>query len=99
VSFRLIRRRPRPTAFSVNRRAIPCGPGYGFPAARRIARRSLALEYEKAELTLRDAGIRSTIVCFGSARIPAREQAESEMRIPAALDERGKRRRLRLSAY
>ena len=34
-----------------------------------------ALEYEKAELMLRDAGIRSTIVCYGSARIPSREQA------------------------
>jgi len=59
-----------------------------------------ALEYEKAELTLRDAGIRSTIVCFGSARIPAREQAESEMRIARGTSERRQaRRRLRLSAY
>ncbi len=40
-----------------------------------------ALEYEKAELVLRDAGIRSTIVCYGSARIPSREQAENEHRM------------------
>jgi uncharacterized protein (TIGR00730 family) len=59
-----------------------------------------ALEYEKAELTLRDAGIRSTVVCFGSARIPSREQAESEMRIARGKNEREQaRRRLRLSAY
>jgi uncharacterized protein (TIGR00730 family) len=35
-----------------------------------------ALEYEKAELALRAAGIRSTVIVFGSARIPAPEQAE-----------------------
>ncbi|WP_225889997.1 LOG family protein [Indioceanicola profundi] len=34
-----------------------------------------ALEYEKAELGLRAWGIRSTIVVFGSARIPSPEQA------------------------
>src|ERR1700675_4290387 len=34
-----------------------------------------ALEYEKAELTLRDWGIRSTVIVFGSARIPSPEQA------------------------
>jgi uncharacterized protein (TIGR00730 family) len=36
-----------------------------------------ALEYSKAELLLRDAGIRSTVICFGSARIPSAEQAEA----------------------
>ena len=36
-----------------------------------------ALEYSKAELTLRDWGVRSTIVVFGSARIPSPEQAEA----------------------
>jgi uncharacterized protein (TIGR00730 family) len=36
-----------------------------------------ALEYGKAELLLRDWGIRSTIIVFGSARIPAPEQAEA----------------------
>lgn len=34
-----------------------------------------ALEYAKAELALRDWGIRSTIIVFGSARIPSPEQA------------------------
>lgn len=33
------------------------------------------LEYAKAELALRDAGIRSTVVVFGSARIPSPEEA------------------------
>ena len=33
------------------------------------------LEYAKAELLLRDWGIRSTIICFGSARYPSPEQA------------------------
>ncbi len=59
-----------------------------------------ALEYEKAELTLRDAGIRSTVVCFGSARIPSREQAESEMRVASGkLERQQASRRLRQSAY
>ena len=35
-----------------------------------------ALEYGKAELLLRDWGVRSTVVVFGSARIPSPEQAE-----------------------
>jgi uncharacterized protein (TIGR00730 family) len=34
-----------------------------------------ALEYAKAELAVRDWGIRSTIIVFGSARIPSPEQA------------------------
>jgi predicted Rossmann-fold nucleotide-binding protein len=34
-----------------------------------------ALEYSKAELALRDWGVRSTVVVFGSARIPAPERA------------------------
>ena len=34
-----------------------------------------ALEYSKAEFALRDWGIRSTIIVFGSARIPSPEQA------------------------
>jgi uncharacterized protein (TIGR00730 family) len=36
------------------------------------------LEYEKAELSLRDWGVRSTVIVFGSARIPAPEVAETE---------------------
>ncbi|MFO1055979.1 MAG: TIGR00730 family Rossman fold protein [Dongiaceae bacterium] len=38
-----------------------------------------ALEYEKAELILRDWGIRSTVIVFGSARVPSPEQAEAEL--------------------
>src|SRR5262245_33771594 len=38
-----------------------------------------ALEYSKAELLLRDLGIRSTIICFGSARIPSSEEAEATL--------------------
>ena len=34
-----------------------------------------ALEYAKAELALRDWGIRSTIIVFGGARIPSPEAA------------------------
>jgi uncharacterized protein (TIGR00730 family) len=36
-----------------------------------------ALEYGKAELSLRDWGIRSTIIVFGGARVPSPEQAEA----------------------
>ncbi len=36
-----------------------------------------ALEYAKAELLLRDWGIRSTIIVFGSSRIPSPEQAQA----------------------
>jgi uncharacterized protein (TIGR00730 family) len=39
-----------------------------------------ALEYEKTELALREAGIRSTVVVFGSARIPSPEDAERMLR-------------------
>ncbi len=39
-----------------------------------------ALEYEKPELALREAGIRSTVIVFGSARIPSPEQAETLLR-------------------
>jgi len=35
-----------------------------------------AMEYSKADLLLRDWGIRSTIIVFGSARIPSPERAE-----------------------
>jgi uncharacterized protein (TIGR00730 family) len=38
-----------------------------------------ALEYEKAELTLRDWGIRSTVIVFGSARVPSPEQAAAAL--------------------
>ncbi len=39
-----------------------------------------AMEYGKAELLLRDWGIRSTIVVFGSARVPSPEQVEAQAR-------------------
>jgi uncharacterized protein (TIGR00730 family) len=39
-----------------------------------------ALEYAKAELSLRDWGVRSTIIVFGSAQIPSPEQAETLLR-------------------
>ena len=45
-----------------------------------------ALEYEKAELSLRDWGIRSTIIVFGSARIPSPEGAAAA-RAAAATEE------------
>jgi uncharacterized protein (TIGR00730 family) len=38
-----------------------------------------ALEYAKAELALRDWGVRSTIIVFGSARVPSPELAEAEL--------------------
>jgi uncharacterized protein (TIGR00730 family) len=38
-----------------------------------------AMEYSKADLLLRDWGIRSTIIVFGSARVPSPEQAEYMM--------------------
>jgi uncharacterized protein (TIGR00730 family) len=41
-----------------------------------------AMEYSKADLLLRDWGIRSTIIVFGSSRVPSPEQAEC--RIEAA---------------
>ena len=36
-----------------------------------------ALEYGKAELALRDWGIRSTIIVFGGGRVPSPEQADA----------------------
>jgi uncharacterized protein (TIGR00730 family) len=39
-----------------------------------------ALEYAKAELSLRDWGVRSTIIVFGSAQIPSPEQAANLLR-------------------
>jgi uncharacterized protein (TIGR00730 family) len=38
-----------------------------------------ALEYEKAELLLRDWGVRSTVMVFGSARVKSPEDAEAEL--------------------
>ncbi|MEQ1612283.1 MAG: LOG family protein [Hyphomicrobiaceae bacterium] len=39
-----------------------------------------ALEYSKADLLLRDWGVRSTVVVFGSARVPSPEQAEAMLK-------------------
>jgi uncharacterized protein (TIGR00730 family) len=59
-----------------------------------------ALEYEKAELLLRDAGIRSTVVVFGSARVLPRERAETLLRNAHGAEERQKaRRRVHQSIY
>ncbi len=49
-----------------------------------------ALEYSKAELLLKDSGIRSTVIVFGSARIPSAEQAEAAL--SAATDPAGRER-------
>lgn len=45
-----------------------------------------AMEYGKPELLLRDWGIRSTIVVFGSARIPSPEAAERLLRTAEGCD-------------
>lgn len=58
------------------------------------------LEYEKAELSLRDWGVRSTVIVFGSARTPSPEQAEAELAEAHSADamQRAKRR-LEFSRY
>jgi uncharacterized protein (TIGR00730 family) len=58
------------------------------------------LEYSKTELLLRDWGIRSTIIVFGSARVPSPELAE-ELRKGASNggDEKQIARRLSLAPY
>jgi uncharacterized protein (TIGR00730 family) len=58
------------------------------------------LEYEKAELSLRDWGVRSTVIVFGSARIPSPEQAEAELAATQGPDaEAHAKRRVELSRY
>ncbi|MDE2227616.1 MAG: LOG family protein [Alphaproteobacteria bacterium] len=47
-----------------------------------------AIEYAKAELLLRDWGVRSTVVVFGSARTPSPEQAETLRRAATSDAER-----------
>lgn len=59
-----------------------------------------AMEYGKPELLLRDKGIRSTVVVFGSARIPSPEAAEEMLR--SARDDAETERakvRIRLSGW
>lgn len=58
------------------------------------------MEYAKAELSLRDWGVRSTVVVFGSARIPSREEAEREVASAStAAERRLARQRLAQSAH
>ena len=47
-----------------------------------------ALEYSKADLSLRDHGIESTVVVFGSARIPSPEQAEYAVKTAKGREEK-----------
>ena len=59
-----------------------------------------ALEYAKAELSLRDWGIRSTIIVFGGSRIPSPEQAELAAKAARSMAETETAERLvRLSKY
>jgi len=59
-----------------------------------------ALEYEKAELILRDWGVRSTVIVFGSGRIPSPEQAEIELAVAEGEEALARaRNRLAHSAY
>ena len=56
-----------------------------------------ALEYEKADIILRDWGVRSTIIVFGSARIPSPELAAA--RIAAAAPGADRARAEKLGAW
>jgi uncharacterized protein (TIGR00730 family) len=59
-----------------------------------------ALEYEKAELALRDWGIRSTIIVFGGARVPSPEVAAGFAKAARHAADKQKAARLkRLSQY
>jgi len=53
-----------------------------------------ALEYSKAELLLRDWGIRSTIIVFGSARIPSPEQVDAAREAAETDDDRAQVERM-----
>jgi uncharacterized protein (TIGR00730 family) len=53
-----------------------------------------ALEYAKAELLLRDWGIRSTVIVFGSARTPSPEKAEAAMVAAGTDSERANAQRM-----
>jgi uncharacterized protein (TIGR00730 family) len=58
------------------------------------------LEYSKAELLLREWGIRSTVIVFGSARTPSQEQAEAMLQAAKTAEERAlAERRARLAVY
>jgi hypothetical protein len=57
-----------------------------------------ALEYAKAELALRDWGIRSTIIVFGGARVPSPEQAAAAARTARGAVERQTAERLQVQS-
>jgi predicted Rossmann-fold nucleotide-binding protein len=54
-----------------------------------------ALEYAKPELALRDWGIRSTIIVFGSARVPSPEEAAAAVEAAHSEAEKGAVEKLR----
>jgi uncharacterized protein (TIGR00730 family) len=54
-----------------------------------------ALEYAKPELALRDWGIRSTIIVFGSARTPSPEQAEAAIAAAQSAEEKQRAEQMR----
>jgi len=59
-----------------------------------------ALEYAKAEFSLRDWGIRSTIIVFGGSRVPPPEQAELAVQAARTPEENQRAERLQArSAY
>jgi len=59
-----------------------------------------ALEYSKAEMLLRQWGIRSTVIVFGSARTPSPEQAEALLQAARSPDEVAvAKRRARQAGY
>jgi hypothetical protein len=69
-----------------------------FPAARRDEAARFALEYAKAELALRDRGIRSTIIVFGGARVPSPERAERAALAATDVTERQAAERLKVQS-
>jgi len=59
-----------------------------------------ALEYQKPELSLRDRGVRSTIIVFGSARVPSPEEAEAALQAASGREAVARaQRRVKLSRY
>jgi uncharacterized protein (TIGR00730 family) len=57
-----------------------------------------ALEYAKAELLLRDWGIRSTVIVFGGSRIPSPEQAQRAAELAVGADRLSSAERMREQA-
>jgi uncharacterized protein (TIGR00730 family) len=76
-------KKPEPSAFLVAERDV------GFLARPELRPVRLQLEYLKPDLLMREQGIASTIVVFGSARVPAPEDAANQVaRAEAALAEK-----------